>query len=75
MRSSIFSVRIQLLAAIGAACVMRLNSVGVVDAISAEEAGKFPDQNVADALQPSKSTRHRCTQNAKVDHAANVGAC
>lgn len=27
------------------------NAVGVVDSVSAEEAGKFPDQNVADALQ------------------------
>jgi iron complex outermembrane receptor protein len=30
---------------------IKLNSVSVVDAVSAEEAGKFPDQNVADALQ------------------------
>ena len=30
---------------------IKLNAVGVVDAVSAEEAGKFPDQNVADALQ------------------------
>lgn len=27
------------------------NSVGIVDSVSAEEAGKFPDPNVADALQ------------------------
>ena len=27
------------------------DAIGVVDSISAEEAGKFPDQNVADALQ------------------------
>lgn len=27
------------------------NAIGIVDSISAEEAGKFPDQNVADALQ------------------------
>jgi iron complex outermembrane receptor protein len=38
-------------AAIRRAQDIKLNSVGVVDAISAEEAGKFPDQNVADALQ------------------------
>ena len=38
-------------AAIRRAEEIKLNSVGVVDAISAEEAGKFPDQNVADALQ------------------------
>ena len=38
-------------AAIRRAQEIKLNSVGVVDAISAEEAGKFPDQNVADALQ------------------------
>jgi iron complex outermembrane receptor protein len=30
---------------------IKLNAVGVVDAVSAEDAGKFPDQNVADALQ------------------------
>jgi iron complex outermembrane receptor protein len=30
---------------------IKLNSISVVDAVSAEEAGKFPDQNVADALQ------------------------
>jgi iron complex outermembrane receptor protein len=38
-------------AAIRRAEDIKLNSVGVVDAISAEEAGKFPDQNIADALQ------------------------
>ena len=27
------------------------NSTGVVDAITAEEIGKFPDQNLAEALQ------------------------
>ncbi|HEX7816896.1 TonB-dependent receptor [Dyella sp.] len=27
------------------------DSIGVVDSVSAEEAGKFPDQNVADSLQ------------------------
>ena len=30
---------------------IKQNAAGVVDAISAEEAGKFPDQNVADSLQ------------------------
>jgi len=38
-------------AAIRRAQDIKLNSVSVVDAVSAEEAGKFPDQNVADALQ------------------------
>jgi len=38
-------------AAIRRAEDIKLNAVGVVDAVSAEEAGKFPDQNVADALQ------------------------
>ena len=38
-------------AAIRRAEEIKLNSIGVVDAVSAEEAGKFPDQNVADALQ------------------------
>ena len=38
-------------AAIRRAQDIKLNAVGVVDAVSAEEAGKFPDQNVADALQ------------------------
>jgi TonB-dependent receptor len=38
-------------AAIRRAEDIKLKSVGVVDAVSAEEAGKFPDQNVADALQ------------------------
>ena len=38
-------------AAIRRAEDIKMNSVGVVDAVSAEEAGKFPDQNVADALQ------------------------
>jgi len=38
-------------AAIRRAEDIKQNSVSVVDAVSAEEAGKFPDQNVADALQ------------------------
>src|SRR5882757_720877 len=38
-------------AAIRRAQDIKLNSISVVDAVSAEEAGKFPDQNVADALQ------------------------
>jgi iron complex outermembrane receptor protein len=38
-------------AAIRRAKDIKENSVSVVDAVSAEEAGKFPDQNVADALQ------------------------
>jgi iron complex outermembrane recepter protein len=38
-------------AAIRRAQDIKLNSLSVVDAVSAEEAGKFPDQNVADALQ------------------------
>ena len=38
-------------AAIRRAEDIKMNSIGVVDAVSAEEAGKFPDQNVADALQ------------------------
>ncbi|MFL6603455.1 MAG: TonB-dependent receptor [Steroidobacteraceae bacterium] len=38
-------------AAIRRAQDIKLTSVSVVDAVSAEEAGKFPDQNVADALQ------------------------
>jgi len=38
-------------AAIRRAEDIKLNSISVVDAVSAEEAGKFPDQNVADALQ------------------------
>ena len=38
-------------AAIRRADDIKMNSIGVVDAVSAEEAGKFPDQNVADALQ------------------------
>jgi iron complex outermembrane receptor protein len=38
-------------AAIRRAEDIKLNSIAVVDAVSAEEAGKFPDQNVADALQ------------------------
>jgi TonB-dependent receptor len=38
-------------AAIRRAEDIKLNAVSVVDAVSAEEAGKFPDQNVADALQ------------------------
>lgn len=39
------------LAAIQRAESMKQNAVNVVDSISAEEAGKFPDPNVADALQ------------------------
>jgi TonB-dependent receptor len=39
------------LASIRRAQAIKQDSVGVVDAVSAEEAGKFPDQNVADALQ------------------------
>jgi iron complex outermembrane recepter protein len=38
-------------AAIRRAEDIKLNAIAVVDAVSAEEAGKFPDQNVADALQ------------------------
>ena len=38
-------------AAIRRAEDIKLNSIAVVDAVSAEEAGKFPDQNIADALQ------------------------
>jgi iron complex outermembrane recepter protein len=38
-------------AAIRRAEDIKENSISVVDAVSAEEAGKFPDQNVADALQ------------------------
>lgn len=38
-------------AAIRRAQDIKENSISVVDAVSAEEAGKFPDQNVADALQ------------------------
>src|ERR1019366_1358968 len=30
---------------------IKKEAVGVVDSVSAEEAGKFPDANVADALQ------------------------
>ena len=30
---------------------IKMDSMGVVDAVSAEEAGQFPDQNIADALQ------------------------
>src|SRR5580692_670562 len=30
---------------------IKMESMGVVDSVSAEEAGQFPDQNVADALQ------------------------
>lgn len=39
------------LAALRRAQAIKQNAPGVVDAISAEEAGKFPDQNVADSLQ------------------------
>lgn len=38
-------------AALRRAQATKRNALGVVDSISAEEAGKFPDQNVADALQ------------------------
>lgn len=38
-------------AALRRAQAIKQNAAGVVDAISAEEAGKFPDQNVADSLQ------------------------
>ena len=38
-------------AAIRRAQDIKENSISTVDAVSAEEAGKFPDQNVADALQ------------------------
>jgi iron complex outermembrane recepter protein len=30
---------------------IKMDSMGVVDSVSAEEAGQFPDQNIADALQ------------------------
>jgi TonB-dependent receptor len=30
---------------------IKMDSLGVVDSVSAEEAGQFPDQNIADALQ------------------------
>ncbi|HUB88959.1 MAG TPA: hypothetical protein VMA74_04430, partial [Dyella sp.] len=39
------------LAAIQRAQSIKQDAVNVVDSISAEEAGKFPDPNVADALQ------------------------
>ncbi len=39
------------LAAIRRAQSIKRDAVNVVDSISAEEAGKFPDPNVADALQ------------------------
>lgn len=39
------------LAAIRKAQAIKQDAVGVVDSVSSEEAGKFPDQNVADALQ------------------------
>lgn len=39
------------LAALQRAQAIKQDSVNVVDSISAEEAGKFPDANVADALQ------------------------
>lgn len=39
------------LSAIRRAQAIKQNAVNVVDSISAEEAGKFPDPNVADALQ------------------------
>jgi iron complex outermembrane recepter protein len=50
-------------AAIRRAQDIKENSVSVVDAVSAEEAGKFPDQNVADALQRVPVVRlPRCRQ-------------
>jgi iron complex outermembrane receptor protein len=30
---------------------IKMDAIGVVDSVSAEEAGQFPDQNIADALQ------------------------
>ena len=39
------------LAALRRAQAIKQNAPGVVDAISAEEAGKFPDRNIADSLQ------------------------
>ena len=39
------------LAAIMRAESIKRDAIGVVDSVSAEEAGKFPDSNVADALQ------------------------
>jgi TonB-dependent receptor len=39
------------LAAIMRAESVKRDAIGVVDSVSAEEAGKFPDSNVADALQ------------------------
>jgi len=39
------------LAALQRAQAIKQNAVNVVDSVSAEEAGKFPDPNVADALQ------------------------
>ncbi|MEO8778557.1 MAG: TonB-dependent receptor [Rhodanobacter sp.] len=39
------------LSALRRAQSIKLNSINVVDSISAEETGKFPDPNVADALQ------------------------
>jgi iron complex outermembrane recepter protein len=39
------------LAALRRAQAIKQDAAGVVDAISAEEAGKFPDQNIADSLQ------------------------
>ncbi|MFC4763176.1 TonB-dependent receptor [Dyella koreensis] len=39
------------LASIRRAQAIKQDATGVVDAVSAEEAGKFPDPNVADALQ------------------------
>lgn len=39
------------LASLRRAQAIKRDSSGIVDSVSAEEAGKFPDQNVADALQ------------------------
>lgn len=39
------------LAALRRAQAVKRDAIGIVDSVSAEEAGKFPDQNVADALQ------------------------
>lgn len=33
------------------AAATKRNAIGIVDSVSAEEAGKFPDNNIADALQ------------------------
>lgn len=39
------------LASLQRAQAIKRDAIGIVDSVSAEEAGKFPDQNVADALQ------------------------